>query len=103
MTKRLQTDTPPSPPDQSSSDTGQVDLIKPEDTQPEEVKDTQLEQAAPTEQEARFPFEQHAAHAGMTSWRLAALPVHANWVAGQEVTAEQFATALKALDEEVIV
>lgn len=99
MTKRLPTDTPPSPPDQTSSDAGQVDLTKLEGTQPEQTENTQ-EQAAPTNPEARLPFEQHAA--GLAAWELAAVKAGQNWPAGREVTLAEFQAALAAVHGEVI-
>lgn len=85
MTKRLQTDTPPSPPD----------LKKSEDSQ-------SPEQAAPTEQEARLPFEQHAAGLGLAAWEQAAVKAAQDWPAGREVTLTEFQEALAAVHNEVI-
>lgn len=63
---------------------------------------TPLDQAAPSAEPTHFPFEQLAAEQGVTGWRLPSLKASAGWLPGQEVTAEEFAAAVQALDEEVI-
>jgi hypothetical protein len=59
--------------------------------------------SSPPEPPATYlPFEQRAAEQGVTGWRLPALTASAGWLPGQEVTAEAFAQAVTALDNEVI-
>lgn len=50
----------------------------------------------------RLPFEQHAAREGTPAHLLAAVQVHADWAPGQEVTADEYARAVKAAQRSVI-
>jgi hypothetical protein len=67
-----------------------------------EPQNSPPETQTPPVSTGRLPFEQLAAQHDVTGWRLPALAASANWLPGQEVTAEQFAAAVNALDGEVI-